>query len=336
MRLSKLSTAMMAGAVLGGVWTTRALRRFSFQGKRVLVTGGSRGLGLVLARQLADRGARLVIVARDREALERARVELAARGAEVTALALDVSRRDVVTRLRAVEEDGHGPIDVVINDAGTISVGPMWSMREPDFAQAMATHFWGPLRVIEALLPSMRARGEGRIVNIASIGGIVAVPHLLPYAASKFALRGLSEGLRAELAKYGVVVTTVCPGLMRTGSARNAIFKGNHRLEYAWFRASDAMPGLSMSAERAARRILRACANGEGHVVLTPAAKVGALVAGVFPGLVGRALGLVARVLPRDESPAAWFGWESGSGGGTIAALDERAALENNEVTPGT
>src|SRR5204863_2590958 len=119
------------------------------------------------------------------------------------------------------------------------------------------------------VMPDMRARREGRIVNISSIGGKVSVPHLLPYSASKFALVGLSEGLRAELAKDGIVVTTVCPGLMRTGSPRNAQFKGQHRAEYAWFTLSDSMPFFSQSAERAARQILSACRHGEAEVVLS-------------------------------------------------------------------
>src|SRR6185503_4123757 len=120
-----------------------------------------------------------------------------------------------------------------------------------------------------AVLPEMRARREGRIVNITSIGGKISVPHLLPYSASKFALVGLSEGLRAELAKDGIVVTTICPGLMRTGSPRNATFKGQHRAEYAWFSIGDSLPVTAMSADRAARQILTACKRGEAEVVLS-------------------------------------------------------------------
>src|SRR5918912_3423887 len=129
-------------------------------------------------------------------------------------------------------------------------------MTLEDFEQAMAVHFWGPLYATLAVLPQMRARRDGRIVNISSIGGKVSVPHLVPYSASKFALAGLSDGLRAELSKENVIVTTVCPGLMRTGSPRNATFKGKHRDEYAWFSISDALPLTSMSAERAARQII--------------------------------------------------------------------------------
>lgn len=99
----------------------------------------------------------------------------------------------------------------------------------------------------------MRRQRGGRIVNVSSVGGKIGVPHLLPYTASKFALTGLSEGLRVELKRERILVTTVCPGLMRTGSPRNALFRGKHKREYAWFAIADSLPLLSISAESAAR-----------------------------------------------------------------------------------
>src|ERR687891_1372920 len=105
---------------------------------------------------------------------------------------------------------------------------------------------------MHAVIPLMKRQSYGRIVNIASIGGKVAVPHLLPYVASKFALVGLSEGMRAELLKDGIYVTTVSPGLMRTGSHLNAFFKGQHKKEYALFSIANALPLFSTSSKRAA------------------------------------------------------------------------------------
>src|SRR6185437_14182851 len=171
-----------------------------------------------------------------------------------------------------------GAVDVLVNNAGVIQVGPIEVMTHEDFELAMQAHFWGPLNTIMAALPGMRQRRSGRIVNISSIGGKVSVPHLVPYSASKFALVGLSEGLQAELAKDGIKVTTVCPGLMRTGSPRNADFKGKHRAEYAWFSISDALPGASMSAERAARQIIAACRRGDAEIILSLPANVAAKV----------------------------------------------------------
>src|SRR5262249_20426391 len=151
-----------------------------------------------------------------------------------------------------------GPVDVLINNAGVIQVGPMEVQTPEDYEVALRTHFWGPLHMTLAVLPHMKARRSGRIVNISSIGGKITAPHLLPYCASKFALTGLSEGMRAELMKDGIQVTTVCPGMIRTGSPYNALFKGRNRAEFAWFTILDSLPVISMSANRAARIILRA------------------------------------------------------------------------------
>jgi short-subunit dehydrogenase len=108
-------------------------------------------------------------------------------------------------------------VDLLINDAGVIEVGPVEDETIEAFETAMSINFFGALHSIYAVMPHFLARGEGAIVNISSIGGKISVPHLLPYVASKFALTGLSEGLHAELRHKGIRVTTVCPGLMRTG-----------------------------------------------------------------------------------------------------------------------
>ncbi len=131
--------------------------------------------------------------------------------------------------------DHHGRLDVLINCAGIIQVGPMEHMTLDDYEAAMNVHFRGPLHTMLAALPYMRRQHGGRVVNIASIGGKVPVPHLAPYAASKFALVGLSSSLHAELASSDILITTVSPGLMRTGSPINASMKGQHEAEFAWF-----------------------------------------------------------------------------------------------------
>jgi short-subunit dehydrogenase len=185
-------------------------------------------------------------------------------------------------------------------------------------------------------LPAMLRRGEGRIVNITSIGGKVAVPHLLPYVASKFAMVGWSEGLRAELKKDNVYVTTVVPGLMRTGSPRNALFKGRHEAEYAWFSIMDSLPFTSMNARRAARRIVTAAVNGEAEVTLSIQAKLATTVAALCPNTTSEVLSWVNRMLPSpDGSLIARKGKDSQSewAPSSLTALGDKAAMENNEMT---
>jgi NAD(P)-dependent dehydrogenase (short-subunit alcohol dehydrogenase family) len=234
--------------------------------------------------------------------LARARRDLLREGPAVLAVQADVTQRADVERLVAEVVARFGRIDVLVNDAGQIEVGPLATNGPEDFARAMDVMFWGVLHPTLAVLPGMRARGQGRIVNVTSIGGKVSLPHLLPYGCAKFAAVGLSEGLRAELASSGVRVTTIVPGLMRTGSYLNAVFKGRQEAEYGWFALGAALPGLSMSAERAARAIVRATARGEAERILTLPAKLATWMHGLFPGTTADVLGVVNRVaLPGAE-----------------------------------
>lgn len=326
------------GALLAALWAVRwwRERQYNLSGKTVLITGGSRGLGLVMARELVREGARLAICARDATELERARADLRERGADVLTIPCDVTNKAQVDEMVRTIRDRLGPIDVLINNAGIIQVGPMELMTLDDYEEAMQIHFWAPLSTTLAVLPEMRQRRDGRIVNISSIGGKVSAPHLLPYSASKFALTGFSEGLRAELAAYGVVVTTVCPGLMRTGSPYNAMFKGQHRAEYAWFSISDSLPILSMSAESAARQIIAACKRGDAEVVLSLPAQIGDKFHALFPGLTADLLSWVNRLLPEPDG----IGTERAQGKDSqsalspsgLTALSDKAAQQNNEI----
>jgi short-subunit dehydrogenase len=324
------------GALLGVRAALRKWREFDFNGRTVLITGGSRGLGLVLARELARAGARLSICARDPQELERARADLVRRGAEVLAFPCDVTDRAQVQEWVRLSEERLGGVDVLINNAGVIQVGPVEVMTLADYEEAMRIHFWAPLYTTLAVLPAMRRRRHGRIVNVSSIGGKIGVPHLAPYSASKFALVGLSEALRAELEKDGIVVTTVCPGLMRTGSPQNAIFKGQHRAEYAWFSISDSLPVSTIQAERAARQIIAGCKRGDAEVILSIQAVVAIKFHQLFPELSADIRGLVNRLLPaaggigqrrakgrdsRSELSPSW-----------LTALGDEAAKRNNEI----
>ena len=333
-----MNRALLLGALgVGGYLAYRALKqRYDFHNKHVVITGGSRGLGLVLARQFADAGARLSICSRDANELARAVGDLAAHGARIVAIECDVTERHRVREFVAVARQRNGPVDVLINNAGVIRVGPTEEMLEEDFEQSLQTHFWAALHTILEVVPEMKARGAGRIVNITSLGGKIAMPHLLPYTAGKFALVGLSQGLRVELTRHGIVVTTVCPGLMRTGSHLNAEFKGRHEEEYAWFALGNAIPGFSMSAESAACKILAACACGDAEVVLGLPTKLAVMTQALCPNLMAAILECVNRqVLPEPGGigTAVAKGRDSrGQLSETVTALTDRAAARNNEL----
>jgi NAD(P)-dependent dehydrogenase (short-subunit alcohol dehydrogenase family) len=325
----------LAAAGVGTVLGLRALLRprMSFQDKIVLITGGSRGLGLILARNFLKEGARVAICGRDEETLDRARAELEKVGGEVLTLTCDVRDMVQVEAMVAEVQETWGPVDVLVNNAGVIQTGPLEAMTLEDFQEAVDTHLWGPLYTTLAVLPSMKRRGEGRIVNISSIGGRVSVPHLVPYSASKFALVGLSDGMRAELAQDGIKVTTVCPSLMRTGSPQNASFKGAHEKEYAWFFLSDSLPGLSQSADRAGRKIVEACRRGDAEALVGLPAKVAAVMRTLAPNLTAAVLAQVNRWLPQDSNQDHHKGHQSETPltRSWLTELSRQAAGRNNE-----
>jgi NAD(P)-dependent dehydrogenase (short-subunit alcohol dehydrogenase family) len=331
------SLALLAGGAIV-VKAMRAARRFDFRGKSVLIVGGSRGLGLLVARQLAAEGARLTLAARDRAELDRARAELAEAGAQVDILEADIAGRDESERLVQQVVERTGGIDVLINNAGIIAVGPLDHMHHADFDQAMAVHFWGPLHTMLAAIPFMRRQGGGRIVNVSSIGGKIGVPHLAPYCASKFALAGLSQAMRAELMPDNISVTAIYPGLMRTGSPFNAWFKGRNREEFTWFTLADSLPGLSIDARRAAAQLIEACRYGEAERVISYPAKAAVLASALAPEFVAQMMALAnSLILPSatdDAGTESHSGWQSRSAWApsTLTRLTERAARENNEV----
>jgi len=270
-------------------------RKDDLRGQVVLVTGGSRGLGYLMAREFAREGCRVAICARDEQELERARagLESSVDGAKVFIAPCDVAKRDQVERLVEMVEANVGPIDILVNNAAIITVGPLQNTSIEDFEESMGVAFWGNLYAVFAALPGMRARRYGRIVNITSVAGKVSIPHLLPYTAAKFAAIGLSEGLRAELTGTGVTVTTIAPGLIRTGSVFNTLVKGRREEEFAWFSLGDSLPFISMGAERAARQIVAAAKRGDAQRTLSTPAVLLSGFHGVFPGLTADILGLV-------------------------------------------
>jgi NAD(P)-dependent dehydrogenase (short-subunit alcohol dehydrogenase family) len=329
---------LLGGLALAGWAINRALGgSFSFAGKACLITGGSRGLGLVLARQICAEGGRVALLARDVDELRRAHDELAERGCDVVVIPCDLLDRAQIEEAARTVMRHFGGVDVLINNAGIIEVGPLEHMQREDFERAMQLHLWAPFTLMWELIPHMRQRGGGRIVNISSIGGKIGVPHLSPYCASKFALTGLSDSVRAELARDRIYVTTVAPGLMRTGSHVNAQFRGKHAQEFAWFAAANAAPLLSMKVERAAAKILNACRRGQPELTLTAAARAGIIGNAVFPNLTGRTLRFVNRFLP---GPTDSSGDQLRTGGESrsrrlspkwLTYLADRAIDRNNE-----
>jgi NAD(P)-dependent dehydrogenase (short-subunit alcohol dehydrogenase family) len=320
----------------GAAWLHARRSAYDLRGRTVLITGGVRGLGLLLAREFGRRGARLALVSRTPSDIARAEDELRAAGREVLTECCDVRDPRAVADLVRLVVGRFGRLDVLVNNAGVIQAAPFAVAQLEDFQESLDTHFWAPLHLIREALPYLRrAPGGARILNISSFGGRVGVPHLSAYSSGKFALVGLSETLRAELHEEGVLVTTATPGLMRTGSHVKILVRGQHEKEAKWFGAGIVTPFTSMSGNRAARQLVDACVDGRAHV--TPAiqfrlAEMGNVVA---PELSAAVTSLVARQLPapttdrqgriRRSTRDVGFGWME-------PLLPNAAARRNNET----
>lgn len=301
----KTSNKIVAGlfAGTGVLWGARAWlrsrRRISLADRVVVVTGASSGHGLMIARHAADKGARLVLAARDADDLSRAAADLRQVGSpEILIVPTDVSDRDQCQALIQRTVEHFGSIDVLINNAGIILVGPVQAMTVDDYRWLMSVNFWGSVYTTMAALPYMRARQFGRIANIMSLGGRAAAPRLSPYIASKFALAGFTQSLRAELVRDNIYVTGVYPMTIRTGGHTHAWFKGDQRAEYTWFGLSDTIPGLSASADRSARAVLRAVCDGESNVFVGLPARLAVAFDNLAPGWSAEALTLLNQILP--------------------------------------
>ncbi len=305
MRRSSSSPLAIAAAAVGVtaavIAVTRALTATPPpEGAVIVITGSSRGLGFAIASRFAERPVRLVLAARNLDELQQAQQSLLSkhphlRPEDIHLVAADLAKPENCQRLIEESFTRFGRIDVLVNNAGIIHVGPLEAMTTEIFEHTMRINFLAAMQTTWAALPRLLAqtpaagwRNRAAIVNISSIGGKMAVPHMLPYTGPKFALTGFSEGLYAEVKGKGIHVLTVCPGLMRTGGEDHAIFHGNIEAEQAWFKLSAKTPGMSTTPEHAARKIFDALAESRSEVTIEWKAYLAARFAGLFPGAMQR------------------------------------------------
>lgn len=286
--------ALALGA--GAVWACRALwlahKRRAFRGQVVVITGGSRGLGLDMARQFGKLGARLVLAARDERELRLAAETLVQEGyvapEDVVTVVADISVQEDAERLIAEATTRFGRVDILVNNAAVIYAGPALDQDLENLEHALRTNLGGTIYTTRAVLPQMLPRGKGRIVNIASIAGKATIPHMLPYSVSKFAVVGYSQAMRVELLGRGIQVTTVCPGLMRTGSSPFVFLTGDREKEYRWFSLSEKTPVWSVSSSRSARHIVNAAATGRAELIISLQSWIATRATAIAPGLTIR------------------------------------------------
>jgi NAD(P)-dependent dehydrogenase (short-subunit alcohol dehydrogenase family) len=238
----------------------------SFGGKHALVTGAASGIGKATALELARRGARLEVVDIDADGVAATADAIQKLGREVTAHVVNMARLDEIDDLGARVLRDSGPVDVLVNNAGVAVVAPFIRTTEADWEWLLAVNLWGPMRLTRALLPPMLERRQGHIVMVASLAGLVGAPGLVAYGTTKFALVGLAEALRLEVADAGIHITVVCPGFVRTNFAKASRYdNGDFR------RFLDEPPSwYGMAKERVASELVDAVSERRPLVVLGP------------------------------------------------------------------
>lgn len=355
---SKLSTGLAVASTALRLWPSK---KDSFKDKSVLITGGSRGLGLELARQFVDEGARVAILARDPVELQKAVDILESHTripSNVLAIVCDITNEEQTRDAFYEACEKLQGIDVLVNNAGSILVGPAKSMNREDYMAQLELHLFANIRLTDLLVNQhgcARSREDNksefdarylnprrkvaapRIVNIISMGGKVGVPHMLPYDVSKFALAGYSQGMRSELALEGISVTSVYPALMQTGSPIQAVFKGDHEKEFSWFASADNIPGLSMDAEKAASLIIEAARRRDAEVILSTLGRVREIVNAFLPETMASVMTALAALMPIGQSEEYKTGADSSEDFDTsqltkpLRARAKRAAKKNNQ-----
>ncbi len=243
-----------------------------FEGKRCFVTGAASGIGRATALRLAAQGAELYLTDRDAAGLDLTVADARALGARVPAYrALDVSDYDQVTAFAADIHANHPSMDVVLNIAGVSAWGTVDRLSHDQWSRMVSINLMGPIHVIEAFLPPMvAARRGGRLVNVSSAAGLVALPWHAAYSASKFGLRGLSEVLRFDLARHRIGVSVVVPGAVKTPLVNTVEIAGVNREDPKVARWVDRFSGHAVSPEKAAHKILAGVAKNRYLIYTSP------------------------------------------------------------------
>jgi short-subunit dehydrogenase len=262
---------------------------------RILITGASQGIGRALAESAALRGAKVLAAARSPELLHELAEEVRNRGATLETVQADVTRAG--DRQRMVEAALHhfAGLDVLVNNAGIGATGHFAEVSPDRLRQIMEVNFFGLTETTRVFLPLLLQGNRPAIVNISSIAGKRGIPARSEYSASKFAVQGFSEALRAELAKDGIDVLIICPGLTQTNFSKNMI-------EQKAKMALDHMRG--MTSEQVAQATLRAIERGRSEVCLTFQGKLIVFVSRFFPWLADRFAVRRVRALFKDEIAA--------------------------------
>jgi NAD(P)-dependent dehydrogenase (short-subunit alcohol dehydrogenase family) len=267
----------------------------NLEGKVAVVTGAGHGIGRETALALANKGCRLAICDVNEDALDALREEIEAGGTTVTAHRVDVSDKTQMEGFASDVVDAHGEAHILVNNAGVTVYASFEEHSIEDLEWILGVNLWGVIYGCKFFLPHLKAAAEGHIVNLSSVFGIIAPPLQTSYVATKFAVRGFSESLRAELADENIGVTSVHPGAIKTNIVRNArLVTDTHKdLRDSTQRLFDR---LGTTPDVVAARVVKAIEYNSPRVLITKEARMADALKRLMPATTD---GIVARVFKR-------------------------------------
>ena len=267
-----------------------------FKGKVVAITGAGSGIGRALAENLAGQGAHLALADLNETGLAETVAHCEGHGVKITSTRLDVADRAAFFAWAEQVVADHSHVNMIINNAGVALASTIEAMSYEDFEWLMSINFWGVVHGTKAFLPHLKASGEGHIVNISSVFGLISIPSQSAYNAAKFAVRGFTDALRMELEieKANVSCTTIHPGGIKTNIARSA--RMNDSVAALTGSVDEARSGFDRAAlsspEKAARQILAAVQADHRRALIGPDAKfidlISRLPAGLYQNVIVR------------------------------------------------
>lgn len=294
---------LVAGAGLVLSAAARRARRIDLRGRVVMITGGARGLGFDIAREFLARGSKLAICGRDGDGVARAVEQLKSQGADVFGAPCDASNPEQVQAYVQQVLERFGTIDVLVNNAGQCFAGPAAQLDAETMDKALRGIFWVQFQPTMAVLPHMRSRRFGRIVNITSIAGKLPVAHQAAYTAGKHAATGWSETLAIELAREGVHVSTLTPPPLRNGAPLHVHFNGDAEGEFLWFTRILTSRLATTTSDRTARTVVDAAEHGDGERPISALSWFGTRVQGLAPNLMAWTMTQLERWQPHPGAP---------------------------------